>query len=218
MSGGVEDVIVLGGQFLALLIYEHFLTFGDEVNHFNLGRQTYASKPFHSRFSVLRREVFHSLDVLNIDVQQTRYYDPICLSVITYANTTRWGEAACKTVGPLEPLGFLTVVLTASSILLLLRVYALYNRNKWILGCLSSVIAIQFALSIFVFIFPGGGPLPMPQIDLPVFQGCLFIPSDRLKNGTNAPIGSTYPLGECGLVFINYGGLGILDNSDGEQF
>jgi hypothetical protein len=38
-----------------------------------------------------------------------------------------------------------------------ISVYALYNRNKWILGYLSSIIVIQFALSLVVCTFPGGG-------------------------------------------------------------
>ncbi|KAF8525015.1 hypothetical protein JB92DRAFT_2878574 [Gautieria morchelliformis] len=109
----------------------------------------------------------------------TRYFVPISLSVIT--------SGTCKTVGPLEP-AFLTVIVIASSILLLLRVYALYNCNKWILGYLSSIIAIQFAASICVSTFPGRGPLPMPPIDLPVFQGCFFLPSARLKSGAYAPV------------------------------
>ncbi|KAF8532322.1 hypothetical protein JB92DRAFT_1313531 [Gautieria morchelliformis] len=190
-SGSVEDIIVLGGQLqatryflvssLALLIYEHFLTLGDEVRYIWSSRVSLAGFLFFV----------------------TRYYVPICLSVITSALTTKWSEAvclvpigslcfllcfSCKAVGPLEPVGFLTVVVTSSSILLLLRVYALYNRNKWILGYLSSVIVIHFSLSIFFFTFPGGGPFPMPPIDLPVFQGCLYLPSPRTKNGPLAPI------------------------------
>ncbi|KAF8526742.1 hypothetical protein JB92DRAFT_2871310 [Gautieria morchelliformis] len=105
----------------------------------------------------------------------TRYYVPIGLSVITASVTTN-----CKTVGPLGP-AFLTVIVIASSILLLLRVYALYNRNKWILGYLGSVIVIQLAVCIFVFTFPGRGSLPMPPIDIPVFQACV-------NHGEFAPI------------------------------
>jgi hypothetical protein len=36
-------------------------------------------------------------------------------------------------------------------------VYALYNRNKWVLGYLGSLAVIQFALAIVVSSFPGGG-------------------------------------------------------------
>ncbi|KAF8484142.1 hypothetical protein JB92DRAFT_3031502 [Gautieria morchelliformis] len=104
----------------------------------------------------------------------TRYFVPICLSVIT--------AGTCKIVGPLEP-GFWTVIVIASGILLLLRVYALYSRNKWTLGYLSSVIVIQFAVSIFVFTFRGRGPMLVP-IDLPVFQACVF----PCNNGALAPV------------------------------
>ncbi|KAF8524978.1 hypothetical protein JB92DRAFT_1351070 [Gautieria morchelliformis] len=97
------------------------------------------------------------------------------------------GVKPCKTVGPLE-LAFFTVVLIASSILLLLRVYALYNRNKWILGYLSSAILIQFAVCILISAFSGHGLLPRPSVDLPVFQGCLYPPPARLKNGTLVPV------------------------------
>ncbi|KAF8524994.1 hypothetical protein JB92DRAFT_2826917 [Gautieria morchelliformis] len=145
-SGSVEDIIVLGGQFLALLFYEHLLTLGDEVRYI--------------------------------------WSDRISL-VITAAATTKWGEA-CKTVGRLE-LAFLIVVVIASSILLLLRVYALYNRNKWILGYLSSVILIQIVVATLVSAF-SDELLPMPPIDIVVFQGCLLPPSTRLKNGALAPI------------------------------
>ncbi|KAF8526753.1 hypothetical protein JB92DRAFT_3093421 [Gautieria morchelliformis] len=174
-SGSVEDIIVLGGQLqasryclvssLALLIYEHLLTLGDEVRYIWSNRISLAG----SLFFV------------------TRYFVPISLSVITSALTTTWGEAVCKKVGPLEP-ALLTVIAIASSILLLLRVYALYNRNKWISGYLSSVTVIQLAVCIFVYAFPGRGPLPVPPIDLPVFQGCLFLPSASLKSGAFAPI------------------------------
>ncbi|KAF8524977.1 hypothetical protein JB92DRAFT_2877849 [Gautieria morchelliformis] len=191
-SGSVQDIIVLGGQFLVLLIYEHLLTLGDEV-------RLYVSRPATSSRQLLAGFLFFV----------TRYYVPICLSVIISALTTKWGEAVChvpigsfcKTVGPLEP-AFLTVIVIASSILLLLRVYALYNRNKWILGYLSSVILIQFAVCIFVFTFPGRGPLPVPPIDIAVFQGCLFLPSASLKSGALAPIilELTYDVSIVGLI------------------
>ncbi|KAF8524991.1 hypothetical protein JB92DRAFT_2878012 [Gautieria morchelliformis] len=139
----------------------------------------------------------------------TRYFFPICLSVIAAAATTKWGEAVClvssgsfcKTVGPLQ-FAIFTVVGTASSILLLLRVYALYNRNKWILGYLSLVILIQFAVSILLSAFSDHGLLPMPPIDLPVFQGCLLPPPVRLKNGEFAPIilELTYDVSIIGLI------------------
>ncbi|KAF8525006.1 hypothetical protein JB92DRAFT_3140430 [Gautieria morchelliformis] len=174
-SGSVEDVIVLGGQLqatryclvssLALLFYEHLLTLGDEVRYIWSNRISSASFLFFV----------------------TRYFVPICLLVITAAATTKWGEAVCKTVGPLE-LAFFIVVGTASSILLLLRVYALYNRSKWILCYLSSVILIQFAVSILFSAFSDHGLLPMPSIDLPVFQGCLYPPPVRLNNGALAPL------------------------------
>ncbi|KAF8525014.1 hypothetical protein JB92DRAFT_2878534 [Gautieria morchelliformis] len=107
----------------------------------------------------------------------TRYFVPISLSVITAALTTKWGKtvclvpigSVCKTVGPLE-LAFFNVVGIASNFLLLLRVYALYNRNKWILGYLSSIVAIQFAASICIGAFPGSGPLLLPPIDIAAFQ------------------------------------------------
>ncbi|KAF8526754.1 hypothetical protein JB92DRAFT_2871455 [Gautieria morchelliformis] len=177
-SGSVEDIIVLGGQFLALMVCEHLLTLGDEV-------RLYFSTPATSSRQLLAGFLFFV----------TRYFVPICLSVITAAATTKWGEAVClvpigsfcKTVGPLE-LAFFTVVLIASSILLLLRVYALYNRNKWILGYLSSVILIQFAVCILLSALSDHGLLPMPPIDIPVFQGCLYPPPVRLKNGTLAPV------------------------------
>ncbi|KAF8468752.1 hypothetical protein JB92DRAFT_3058759 [Gautieria morchelliformis] len=86
----------------------------------------------------------------------TRYFVPICLSVITAVS--------------LLELVFFMMVATASSILLLRNmVYALYNRNKCILGYLSSVILIQFAVAILISAF-SVGLLPMPPIDLPVFQ------------------------------------------------
>ncbi|KAF8526718.1 hypothetical protein JB92DRAFT_2870876 [Gautieria morchelliformis] len=125
----------------------------------------------------------------------TRCFVPICLSVITAAATTKWGDAVClvpigsfcKTVGDLE-LAFFTVVLIASSILLLLRVYAFYNRSKWILCYLSSVILIQFVVCTLLSGFSDHGLLPMPPIDIPVFQGCLYPPPPRLKSGTLAPV------------------------------
>ncbi|KAF8482251.1 hypothetical protein JB92DRAFT_3036451 [Gautieria morchelliformis] len=179
-SGSVEDIIVLGGHLyytyvscLALLFYEHLLTLGDEV-------RLYFSRPATSSRQLLAGFLFFV----------TRYFVPINSSVITASVTTKWGEAVClvptgsfcNTVGPLQFANF-TVVGIASSILLLLRVYALYNRHKWTLGYLSSIVVIQLAVSTFVYAFPGHGPLPMPSIDLPVFQGCLYLPSSSL----NAP-------------------------------
>ncbi|KAF8526715.1 hypothetical protein JB92DRAFT_2870850 [Gautieria morchelliformis] len=154
-SGSVEHIIYTYVSCLALVIYEYLLTLGDEV-------RLYFSRPATAGFLFF----------------VTRYFVPICLSVIT--------AGTCKIVGPLEP-GFWTVIVIASGILLLLRVYALYSRNKWTLGYLSSVIVIQFAVSIFVFTFRGRGPMLVP-IDLPVFQGCLFLPSASLNNGALAPV------------------------------
>ncbi|KAF8516978.1 hypothetical protein JB92DRAFT_2907582 [Gautieria morchelliformis] len=170
-SGSVEHIIILGGpqlanqytyvSCLALVIYEYLLTLGDEV-------RLYFSRPA----TAVNRAPAGFLFFV------TRYFVPICLSVIT--------AGTCKIVGPVEP-GFWTVIVIASGILLLLRVYALYSRNKWTLGYLSSVIVIQFAVSIFVFTFRGHGR-KFRQIDLPVFQGCLFLPSASLNNGALAPV------------------------------
>ncbi|KAF8484136.1 hypothetical protein JB92DRAFT_1625597 [Gautieria morchelliformis] len=171
-SGSAEDIIVLGGQLqatryclvsgLALLFYEHLLTLGDEVRYI-----------WSSRISLAGFLFF-----------VTRCFVPISLSVITAAATTKWGDAV---LGHLE-LAFFTVVLIASSILLLLRVYALYNRSKWILCYLSSVILIQFVVCTLLSGFSDHGLLPMPPIDIPVFQGCLYPPPSRPKNGTLAPV------------------------------
>ncbi|KAF8526755.1 hypothetical protein JB92DRAFT_2871559 [Gautieria morchelliformis] len=191
-SGSVEDIIVLGGQFLALLFYEHLLTLGDEV-------RLYFSRPATFSRQLLAGFLFFV----------TRYFVPICLSAITAAATTKWGDAVClvpigsfcKTVGPLE-LAFFTVVGIASGILLLLRVYALYNRNKWILCYLGLVILTQFAVCILISAFSDRGLLPMPPIDLPVFQGCLYPPPSRLKKLTLAPVilELTYDVSIIGLI------------------
>ncbi|KAF8525008.1 hypothetical protein JB92DRAFT_3140432 [Gautieria morchelliformis] len=188
-SGSVQEIVVLGGQLLleqyylvsslALLFYEHLLTLGDEVRYIWSNRVTLAGLLFYV----------------------TRYFVPICMSVITAVVTTKWGETVCKTLGPLE-LAVFTVIGTASSILLLLRVYALYNHNKWTLGYLSSVIVIQLVVSTFVYAFPGHGPLPAPPIDVPAFQGCLYLPSPRLKDGAYIPfiLELTYDVSIIGLI------------------
>ncbi|KAF8494520.1 hypothetical protein JB92DRAFT_3126870 [Gautieria morchelliformis] len=197
-SGSVEDIIVLGGQLQATRAIIHP---GDQLYDFSDCRISIAlfqASPFCSMsisshlemkfgtfgptdwFAVLSREVFDSLDVLNSNVQKTRYYVPISLSVITAALTTTWGEAAAGC-----PVSLLILYLKLQNSIDDFNdsVYALYNRNKWILGYLSSIVAIQSAGSICVSTFPGRGPLLMPPIDIAAFQGCFFLASARLKNG-----------------------------------
>ena len=36
-------------------------------------------------------------------------------------------------------------------------VYAIYNRSKWVLGYLGSLIVIEITLGFFLLTFPGGG-------------------------------------------------------------
>ncbi|KAF8501346.1 hypothetical protein JB92DRAFT_866185 [Gautieria morchelliformis] len=159
-SGSVEDLIVLGGQLQAT---RYYLVSG-------------LALAFYEYLLTLGDEVRYiwsnRISLAGFLFFLTRYYVLICI---------------CKSVGPLQ-LAYLTVIIIPSNILLLLRVYALYNRNKWILGYLGAVIVIQFAACIFVSTFPGHGPLPMPPIDLPVFQGCLYLPSTSLKSGGVTPV------------------------------
>ncbi|KAF8489755.1 hypothetical protein JB92DRAFT_2835992 [Gautieria morchelliformis] len=66
------------------------------------------------------------------------------------------------------------------------NVCVLALTTKW--SEAASVIAIQFSLGVVLFTFLGSGPLPLPPIDHPVFQACLFTPSPRIGNGPLAPI------------------------------
>ncbi|KAF8591829.1 hypothetical protein K439DRAFT_1626340 [Ramaria rubella] len=83
-------------------------------------------------------------------------------------------------MAPIQPLGLLTVALIVSGTLLLLRIYAIYNRSVIVLGYLGALIASQVAVSIYLFTFPGSTVLPLPPINTPAFHGCLYIPSPRL--------------------------------------
>jgi len=137
---------------MAMLVYDHFLTFSDEVEH--------VWKRKRSAVSVLC--------LIN------RYYTLLCMIlVISVSHDLK----ACNHFIHFEKWGISIPLVAIPGVLLILRVYALYDRNIYILVYLSALLLGTIGVGIWEVSFPGGGQLHLHYQRINELQGCAFMPS-----------------------------------------
>ncbi|KAF8525009.1 hypothetical protein JB92DRAFT_3109197 [Gautieria morchelliformis] len=211
-SGSVQDLIVLGGQLLleqyclvsslALLFYEHLLTLGDEVRYIWSNRVTLGN-PLNSASGDKHMALNHALASFLFFVVRSLVLWTFSIvmssrpdiSSQSASATTKWGEAAAafpcsllildlklQNIGPFRAWGF--------------------HRDWYRIQYSTPSTCICVVQSTFVYAFPGHGPLPAPPIDVPAFQGCLYLPSPRLKDGAYTPfiLELTFDVSIIGLI------------------
>ncbi|KAH8829595.1 hypothetical protein DL96DRAFT_1064930 [Flagelloscypha sp. PMI_526] len=136
-----------------MLVYDHCITFGDEVERIWKRKMTGASILF----------------LIN------RYGTAIQFAFIVNAfNDPSWSTDFCDRVVAFE--GYTTVALVGiCELIMILRIFALFSRNYFILGFLLVVLAGQIILSCYGLSTGFRAALP------PGFVGCIFTgPADGL--------------------------------------
>ncbi|KAH8822977.1 hypothetical protein DL96DRAFT_327697 [Flagelloscypha sp. PMI_526] len=139
-----------------MLVFDHMITFGDEVERIWMRPMSGASLLF----------------LIN------RYLTPIQFAIILVAfNDPAWSEESfCDRFVSFE--GYSTVGLVAvCSAVMILRIFALYGRNYYVLGFLIAVLITQITVSSYGLSLGFRVPLP------PIFVGCIF----------TGPAGSMFP-------------------------
>ncbi|KAG7090646.1 hypothetical protein E1B28_009747 [Marasmius oreades] len=142
-----------------MLLYDHCITFGEEVER------------------VWKRDISGAsiLFLLN------RYLTPLQFAFIIDAFNN---PGCCNRIVSFE--GYTTVGLVAvCELVMILRVFALYGRNYWILGFLMVVLAVQIIISSYGLSFGLRAPLPPGLIgciftgppDKPIFPGVWYAPA-----------------------------------------
>ncbi|ETW77234.1 hypothetical protein HETIRDRAFT_326903, partial [Heterobasidion irregulare TC 32-1] len=143
---------------LTVLLYDHLLTLPEEVATVWKKKKTY----------VLYLFLF------------IRYYAPVAVSVVAFGMLhTDTLHYRCKSWMLFLPLGMTVPLMLFPGILMLVRVYALYNRNKIILGTLSIYLLVQTVTGIWQYTIPGGIPAPLP-LDNYEFHFCIYLPPKRI--------------------------------------
>ncbi|KAJ7487853.1 hypothetical protein FB451DRAFT_1225710 [Mycena latifolia] len=158
-----EDLLALKMYFcgcFALLFFDFFLTLGDEVNYVWKAKKT----PMFYLFLMNR-------------------YCPMAFCIITlFAYTSPlWNlEVICNRFSIVEWLQTLLIVVPAE-VVLLLRVYALTNRNKYLMGFLTSVILVEVIIVVYAMSLPGtNNALPLPHVPIDSFRVCILYSDPKM--------------------------------------
>jgi len=134
-----------------LWIYDYLLTLGDEIKYAWSGRRSWVFALFiANRYAPVLNLVWSS-------VLTHSYTKPLC-------QATKW-------MAILHP----TIVTVLAQITVTLRIYAVTEKNKWLVGALSVLIASQFCCGVFSTVWIGIRPLQaLPNINLDVFKLCIY--------------------------------------------
>ncbi|KAF7289855.1 hypothetical protein MIND_01359900 [Mycena indigotica] len=151
-----EDLLALKLYFagcFALLFFDYFLTLADEVELIWKANKT---------------SMFY-LFVMN-------RYCPLAFAIITlfaYVSPL-WTHEVCNRFAIVEWLQTLLIVVPAE-IVLLFRVFALMNRNRYICTFLWALILAECIIVFYAMSLPGtNNALPLPHFDLDSFQICIL--------------------------------------------
>ncbi|KAA1474438.1 hypothetical protein DENSPDRAFT_882800 [Dentipellis sp. KUC8613] len=174
--------ILIGKYFflgtLTMLLYDHILTLPAEVQTVWKKKKTY----------VLCLFLF------------VRYYALFAVIVVAFGFfSTEMTRERCAHWMLFLPLGVTVPLMLFPGILMLVRVYALYNRNKIVLFGLSTVLLAQTIAGIWQYSVSGGTPAPDP-IDNYEFHFCIYLPPKKL--GRTASMYVFMELGYDTLIFF----------------
>jgi len=97
------------------------------------------------------------------------------------------------------PLGVTMPLTILPGILMLIRVYALYNRNRLILFGLSTSLVLQTAAGLWQYTVSGATPAPDP-LDNYEYHFCIYLPPKRIGHFSTMYI--FWELGYDSVVFL----------------
>lgn len=159
---------ILAGKYfflatLTVLLYDHLLTLPEEVSTVWKKKKTYVLCLF----------------------LLIRYYAPIAVSIVAVGFfSTAMTRERCKNWMLFLPLGITMPLMLFPGILMLVRVYALYNRNKIILGLLSTILLAQTITGIWQYTLPGGTPITLSFATVRA-NSLHLSPAEKDRSGVN---------------------------------
>ncbi|KAJ7727765.1 hypothetical protein B0H16DRAFT_1590148 [Mycena metata] len=157
-----EDLLAFKMYFaacFALLFFDFFLTLADEVECIWKGKKT---------------TIFY-LFIIN-------RYCPMAFCIITlfaYASPF-WTYEICNRFAIVEWLQTLLIVVPAEMVLLL-RVFALTSRNKYLFAFLTSIIIVECVIVFYAMSIPGtNNALALPHVPIDSFHVCILFSDPKM--------------------------------------
>ncbi|KZV76459.1 hypothetical protein PENSPDRAFT_420522 [Peniophora sp. CONT] len=164
MEGKIENLyqISVGKYFFlaaaTLLYYDHLVTLPTEVQVIWKRKKTYVTYLF---FFI-------------------RYYALLAVVVVAFAYfSPALTREMCAKWMYFLPLGIAMPLSLFPAILMSIRVYALYNRNKLILLGLFTYLAMQTGAGLWQYTVRGATPAPLPM-DNYEYHFCIYLPPKRI--------------------------------------
>lgn len=160
----INDLVVLGqdlfvtklycAAIITVVIYDFLLTLQDEIMFIWKTKKTWVSFVF--LFS--------------------RYFSVACCIIISIPYfSPRFTAKMCDRWAVFQ-LVQAAMALSASQVLMMLRVYAMSGRNKCILISLSIIASGNSIFILVLAMLPGNKGIPLPNIDLEVYRLCYLSP------------------------------------------
>ncbi|KAH9962150.1 hypothetical protein BC827DRAFT_230058 [Russula dissimulans] len=160
-----------------MLLYDHLLTLPQEIQ------------------TIWKKKKTFPLYVFIL----VRYYALLAMSIVAFAYfSTEMTRSRCSHWMLFLPLGITIPFTLFPGILMLIRVYALYNRNRIILYGLSSSLLLQTIAGLWEYTVRGGTPAPLP-LDNYEYHFCIYLPPKKIGHFSIMYV--SWELGYDTLVF-----------------
>lgn len=161
-----------------ILLYDHIMTIPEEIQTVWKKKKTFPLYLF----------IF------------VRYYAPLAVSVVAFAYfSTLMTRSRCARWMTFLPLGVTMPLTIIPGILMLIRVYALYNRNRLILYGLSASLVLQTAAGLWQYTVKNSTPAPDP-LDNYEYHFCIYLPPKSIGHFSSMYI--FWELGYDSIVFL----------------
>ncbi|KZT36228.1 hypothetical protein SISSUDRAFT_1050162 [Sistotremastrum suecicum HHB10207 ss-3] len=144
-----------------LVIYDYLLTLNQEIR--TMWKQ--------------EKSLVFFLFILN------RYYTIFALTVVTvgfFSPLLTPSVSMCARYAQFIPFGVSIPLLLIPGLLMTLRIWALYERNKFVLIYLLGLLVSQVALCFWIYSSPGHQALIFPDVDIEPFHLCIEIGPPQL--------------------------------------
>ncbi|KLO10211.1 hypothetical protein SCHPADRAFT_530209 [Schizopora paradoxa] len=146
-----------------IFIYDYFLTLDDEIKYI-------WKRPF---------------SLVTFCYFINRYY-AMCEFTLQVRTSLWHSMRRCKRYVPLQPFGEGIPFTIFPDLVIGLRVYALYGRNRFIGAALATYLAAELGVALWLYLVPSIHPVPLPgpsSVDqIPELHLCLAAASTNLSN------------------------------------
>ncbi|KAJ7336196.1 hypothetical protein DFH08DRAFT_965092 [Mycena albidolilacea] len=150
----------------ALIFFDFFLTLADEVQFIWKGKKGTVFYLF-----LMNRYCPMAFAIITL-------FGKLFSSMIYRGARSWWGR--CNRFAIVEWLQTLLIVVPAE-VVLLLRIYALTNANKYLLGFLVSIILTEFIIVFYAMSLPGtNNALVLPHVPIDSFRVCILFSDTKM--------------------------------------